>query len=143
MTLEERLGRADSMHRSGGNCAQSVAYALEDLAEIDEETLFRVMEGFGGGMGGYTETCGAVSGAVMAAGWVKSAGSETPISKMETYQLADQMCARFKAQNGTTICSELKGIGNPAGPLRSCPGCIQDAVDIAIDVLQADARAGA
>ena len=52
------------------------------------------------------------------------------------------MCARFKAQNGTTICSELKGIGNPAGPLRSCPGCIQDAVDIAIDVLQADARAG-
>lgn len=61
---------------------------------------------------------------------------------METYQLADQMCARFKAQNGTTICSELKGIGNPAGPLRSCPGCIQDAMDIAIDVLQADARAG-
>ncbi len=44
---------------------------------------------------------------------------------METYQLADQMCARFKAQNGTTICSELKGIGNPAGPLRSCPGCIK------------------
>ena len=84
-----------------------------------------------------------ISGAVMATGWVKSAGSETPISKMETYQLADQMCARFKAQNGTTICSELKGIGNPAGPLRSCPGCIQDAVDIAIDVLQADARAGA
>ena len=100
------------------------------------------MEGFGGGMGGYTETCGAVSGAVMAAGWVKSAGSENPVSKMETYQLADQMCARFKAQNGTTICSELKGIGNPAGPLRSCPGCIQDAMDIAIDVLQADARAG-
>ena len=100
------------------------------------------MEGFGGGMGGYTETCGAVSGAVMAAGWVKSAGSETPVSKMETYQLAGQMRARFKAQNGTTICSELKGIGNPAGPLRSCPGCIQDAVDIAIDVLQADARAG-
>ena len=52
------------------------------------------------------------------------------------------MCARFKAQNGTTICSELKGIGNPAGPLRSCPAALQDAMDIAIDALQADARAG-
>ena len=115
----------------GFNCAQAVACTLAPAIGLDVDQTFRLMEGFGGGMGGYTETCGAVSGAVMAAGWVKSAGSETPISKLETYQL----------QNGTTICSELKGIGNPAGPLRSCPGCIQDAVDIAIDVLQADARA--
>ena len=52
-------------------------------------------------------------------------------------------CNVENAALGSTICAELKGIGNPAGPLRSCPGCIQDAVDIAIDVLQADARAGA
>ena len=99
----------------GFNCAQAVACTLAPAIGLDVDQTFRLMEGFGGGMGGYTETCGAVSGAVMAAGWVKSAGSENPVSKMETYQLADQMCARFKAQNGTTICAELKGIGNPAG----------------------------
>ena len=100
----------------GFNCAQAVACTLAPAIGLDVDQTFRLMEGFGGGMGGYTETCGAVSGAVMAAGWVKSAGSENPVSKM--------------------------GIGNPEGPIRSCPGCIQDAVDIAIDVLQADARAG-
>lgn len=81
----------------GFNCAQAVACTLAPAIGLDVDQTFRLMEGFGGGMGGYTETCGAVSGAVMAAGWVKSAGSENPISKMETYQLADQMCARFKA----------------------------------------------
>lgn len=101
------------------NCAQAVACTLAPAIGLDVDQTFRMMEGFGGGMGGYTETCGAVSGAVMAAGWVKSAGSENPVSKMETYQLADQMCARFKAQNGTTICSELKGIATLRG--RSAP----------------------
>ena len=105
----------------GFNCAQAVACTLAPAIGLDVDQTFRLMEGFGGGIGGYTETCGAVSGAVMAAGWVKSAGSESPVSKMETYQLADQMCAHFKAQNGSTICAELKGIGNPAGPLRLLP----------------------
>ena len=51
------------------------------------------------------------------------------------------MCARFQDANGTTNCAVLKGIGSSNGPLRSCPGCIDDAVDIALDLLQADARA--
>ena len=79
----------------GFNCAQAVACTLAPAIGLDVDQTFRLMEGFGGGMGGYTETCGAVSGAVMAAGWVKSAGSESPVSKMETYQLGDQMCAHF------------------------------------------------
>ena len=123
----DRCALAFNYRKEKYNCAQAVAAPFADLLGTTPDELAAAMSGFGGGMGGYTATCGAVSGAVMATGWVKSAGSENPISKMETYQLADQMCARFKAQNGTTICSELKGIGNPAGPLRSCPGCIEDA----------------
>ncbi|WP_437437292.1 C-GCAxxG-C-C family (seleno)protein [Senegalimassilia anaerobia] len=65
----------------GFNCAQAVACTLAPAIGLDVDQTFRLMEGFGGGMGGYTETCGAVSGAVMATGWVKSAGSETPSAR--------------------------------------------------------------
>ena len=50
----------------GFNCAQAVACTLAPAIGLDVDQTFRLMEGFGGGMGGYTETCGAVSGAVMA-----------------------------------------------------------------------------
>ena len=135
MTLEERLARADSMHRSGGNCAQSAAYALEDLAEIDEETLFRVMEGFGGGMGGRDATCGAVSGAVAIAGLVRSGGSPEAGTKKDTYKLSKEIVSEFKEQNGSIVCRELKGL-DTGRLLRSCPDCIHDAVRIAVHVLE-------
>ena len=50
----------------GFNCAQAVACTLAPAIGLDVDQTFRLMEGFGGGMGGYTETCGAVSSAVMA-----------------------------------------------------------------------------
>lgn len=133
--------QAADYHSQGYNCAQAVACTLAPAIDMNVDQAFRLMEGFGGGMGGFSETCGAVSGAVMAAGWVKSTGRENPTSKRHTYKLAREMCARFQDANGTTNCAVLKGIGSSNGPLRSCPGCIDDAVDIALDVLQADARA--
>ena len=73
-------------------------------------------------------------------GWVKSTGAENPTSKRHTYKLAREICTRFKEKNGTTNCAVLKGIDMGAGPLRTCPGCIDDAVEIAVAVLQEDAR---
>lgn len=133
--------QAAEYHARGFNCAQAVACTFAPAIDVDVDQAFRLMEGFGGGMGGFSETCGAISGGVMAAGWVKSAGAENPTSKRHTYKLAREICARFKDANGTTNCAVLKGIGNLEGPVRSCSGCIDDAVDITLDVLQADARA--
>ena len=42
----------------------------------------------------------------------------------------------FGEKNTTTVCGTLKGIGSDKGPLRSCPGCIDDAIEIACDVLK-------
>lgn len=41
---------------------------------IDEETLFRISEGFGAGMGGMMQTCGAVTAMFMALGLANSSG---------------------------------------------------------------------
>ena len=40
----------------------------------------------------------------------------------------------FEAKNGSTICGELKGV-NTGTVLRTCPGCIEDAVDLVSEVL--------
>ena len=92
--------------------------------------------GFGAGMGGMTETCGAISGAVAIMGFVMSDGMENPKTKGQTYKLSREIAKRFGEKNTTTVCGTLKGIGSDKGPLRSCPGCIDDAVEIACDVLK-------
>ena len=128
---------AHDLHKQGYNCAQCVICSLMPVLGVDADVdaTFRAAEGFGTGMGGMTETCGAISGAVIAAGQLTSDGFGQPTSKTRTYKHARQIAAAFQEKNGSTICHELKGIGCDHGPLRSCPGCIEDAIDIAIDIL--------
>ena len=49
----------------GYNCAQAVACALAPEVGADVDAVYRLSEGFGSGMGTTTETCGALSGAIM------------------------------------------------------------------------------
>ncbi|MDO4436882.1 MAG: C-GCAxxG-C-C family protein [Coriobacteriaceae bacterium] len=135
LNRDELKAAAAEFHARGFNCAQSVACALAPALRMDERTVFTLTEGFGAGMGGMTETCGAISGAVVALGQVESTGFDEPTSKGRTYKLARTLCARFAEKNGSNVCRELKGVGSEAGPLRSCAGCIDDAIDLFCDVV--------
>ena len=73
MTKQEK---AIELHDRGCNCAQAVACAFAEEIGVPEETLFAAAEGFGLGMGGMEATCGAVSGAVMLAGFKNSRSKE-------------------------------------------------------------------
>ena len=129
--VEETLKR----HDRGFNCAQSVACTYCDLVGVDEEIMFRVTEAFGAGMGGMEGTCGAVSGACVLAGMKASTGNlEKPNSKAVSHQLAKEILKRFKEQNGSVVCKEIKGVGT-GKVLRSCNDCIKDAAAIAEQVL--------
>ena len=86
-------------------------------------------------MGGFTETCGAVTGAAVVIGMVNSAGMDNPTSKASTYRIVRKLAGDFRALNGSTVCSALKGIETKQ-PLRSCNGCITDAVDLTAEALQ-------
>jgi len=134
MNREERIRRAMEIHEAGGNCAQAVAGAFADLTGSGEEWLFRAMEGFGLGMGCMEATCGAVSGGVAVVGLVNSSGSLVRISKQDTYRLAARIGRRFREQNGSLICRELKGVDS-GKPLRACDDCIRDSVIMTADVL--------
>lgn len=128
--------QAAEYHARGFNCAQAVACTLTPAVGLDPQIAFTLTEGFGAGMGGMTETCGAISGAVAIMGFVMSDGMENPKTKGQTYKLSREIAKRFGEKNTTTVCGTLKGIGSDKGPLRSCPGCIDDAVEIACDVLK-------
>ena len=133
--MSKRQDLAIELHDRKFNCAQAVACSFCKELGVDETTLFKAGEGFGLGMGGMQCTCGAVSGAVMAAGFKNSDGNtQAPSTKANTYQLSKEIAKRFEAQNGSLICGELKGV-TTGTVLRSCPDCIRDAVAIAQDVL--------
>ena len=59
---------AADYHAQGFNCAQSVICAMAPKLGLDDHTAFALAEGFGAGMGGMTETCGAIAGGIMALG---------------------------------------------------------------------------
>ena len=59
-SIEERVAEIKDKHTRGYNCAQIVLCSYAEELGIDEETLFRISEGFGAGMGGMMQTCGAV-----------------------------------------------------------------------------------
>ena len=133
--VEQTVARALEMHRAGYNCAQCVACACAPAVGADVDGLFRLMEGFGGGMGGFSETCGAISGGVALFGYVNSGGTQDPHTKGSTYKLSKQLVQRFGEANGSTMCPDLKGLND--GPvLRSCDGCIEDGVRITLDILE-------
>lgn len=125
-----RVEKALAYHKKGYNCSQAVACSFCDTMNIDEETVFKMMEGFGFGVSDSFGTCGAVTGMAAVMGMLSSTGNmEMPDSKQKTYAKIRELNAQFREKNGSTICRELKGM-DTGKVLRSCDGCIEDAVRI-------------
>ncbi len=132
--METRINQAEERHKKGYNCCQAIVCTYCDLFGTDEETAFKMTEGFGLGMGGMQSTCGAVSGAVAVAGLKNSQGTSNPTTKASTYKISKEIVKRFEEKNGTSICRELKGI-DTGKVIRSCPDCIRDAAEIVEELL--------
>lgn len=128
-----RIEKALENHKKGYNCSQAVACAFCDKMGLDEETVFKMMEGFGFGVGDSFGTCGAVSGMAAVMSMALSSGNlDSPDSKQKTYAKVRELNAKFRMKNNSTICRELKGIGT-GEVLRSCDGCIEDAALILME----------
>jgi C_GCAxxG_C_C family probable redox protein len=100
--------RAVGYFKQGYNCAQATAATFADAVGLDEKTVLKVMAGFGGGMGGRRDTCGAVSAMVFVAGAL--AGDYPPTdttAKKALYDRVKQMVRAFEDRHGTSQCGEL------------------------------------
>lgn len=103
-----RSEKAVTYFHQGYNCAQATAAAFADHFNMDEQTVLRLMAGFGAGMGGLRGTCGAVSAMVFLAG--AAAGNYAPNdreSKKALYDGVKHMIGEFSKRHGTTDCGEL------------------------------------
>jgi len=99
---------AISLFMEGYNCAQSTAAAFADDFGISKETLLKMTAGFGGGIGGLRETCGALSGMVCVAGLHAGGYPAGDLeAKTRLYDIVKEMNAEFKELFGTTCCREL------------------------------------
>lgn len=132
MTNQER---AASLHGNGYNCCQAVLLTFCDELGVDPVTAFKIGEGFGLGMGGMENTCGALSGAIMLAGLKNSDGDlDHPKTKAGTYRISRELTEAFKEKTGALVCRDLKGI-DTGKVLCSCPKCIDSAVQIVEEIL--------
>lgn len=125
--LEQKIEQAMELHNKGFNCAQAVAMPYAAEFGLEPRLVARAMEGFGAGMGGRTQTCGALSGVIFLAGLKNSDGNlEAPASKQATYAIAADLCEKFKAECGSTVCQEIKDLEK-----RSCNECIRYGIALA------------
>lgn len=111
---------------NGCNCCQAVLMAYSDLLNTDKDTLMSLGSGFGLGMGCMEGTCGALCGAVAAAGLITSGENSRAVSK--------QILNSFKEKCSSTICKDLKGI-ETGKMLCSCDDCVRNAI-IALSELE-------
>ena len=130
----DRKELALQLHHQKFNCAQSVACAFCNVMGYDPQVVFKLSEGFGGGMG-TMGTCGAVSAMAMVIGMKNSDGNlDAPATKAESYKLMREATRMFEEKNKSIICREIKGVDS-GEVLRSCDGCIEDAVAILDELL--------
>jgi C_GCAxxG_C_C family probable redox protein len=92
----------------GYNCAQSTAAAFAADFGLDAQIALDMMAGFGGGIAGTREMCGAVSGMVLAISLKK--GSYDPqdnAAKTKFYAEVRAAIKEFTDKYQTTCCKEL------------------------------------
>lgn len=116
LQLAEETGK--NYFRQGLNCAECVLRTFMDIYETDvPDEVICMATGFGGGMGHTKNTCGAITGAVLALGLLK--GRKDPFGPKEEmagrikhlqqdiYPVFGQMVEEIEEKYGTLICREM------------------------------------
>lgn len=146
--MEQVQQQAKNYFRQGLNCSECVMQTFLDLhgSELPPEIIC-MSTGFGGGMGHTKNTCGAITGAVMALSAV--AGRKHPMEK-ETmaeriqelhgiYDIVGRMVTEMEEKFGTLICSELSaphGDFESKSRKKSCMQMIGDCAAISMKYIQ-------
>ena len=138
MTKKER---ATALFCEGYNCAQAVFIAFAE-DRMPTQQAAALASSFGGGMGGMREVCGAVSGMILAYGYLQGySDPKDSAAKQAHYKAVQEMMTRFKEERGSYICRTLLGLDDdkPRMPQertpayydkRPCPGLVGCAAEI-------------
>ena len=133
---------------AGYNCAQAVLYSFSDELGFDKNTALRLATGFGAGMARKQNTCGAVTGGIIAIGLKHGRGEDQDRALTdETYRKVRELLWQFEATYGTSLCRTLLNgcdLNTPEGQQyfkqndllnRTCKPCVQSVVEMLEDIL--------
>lgn len=130
--MEQRSEEAVKRKKCGYNCAQAVACTFCDYAGIDEDTMRKITQAFGVGMGTLEGNCGAITGARIVLGLANK-------EQRKTVRDIRAVMTAFKQRNGSVTCKELKGVHSGV-VLRECDDCVRDAVEFLEKQLDPDSE---
>ena len=139
MTSVEKTDKillANTLFQKGYNCAQAVAGAFCQEMGLPLDTVTRLASGFGGGIGGRRETCGAVSGMVMV--YSALCGYDDPEAKEEkqdVYTQIKQVTQLFEETYQTIQCADLIVRGADSQEGRPCTCYVERCTEILCDFL--------
>lgn len=95
---------AESLFRSGYNCAQSVVMAFAPDFGLSREEAERISAAFGGGFSRLRETCGTVSGAAMVLSLRYGAGTGSDREKKtHLYTVVQDFAKRSRRSTALTF----------------------------------------
>ncbi len=115
-----RIENAVNLKATGqANCCQAITSSYADLTNVDKDTLNKLSEGFGQGMGCLESTCGALIGANIILGLKND-------SQINTKMMSKVLLKEFELKSGATICKILKGVDTKK-VLTPCNDCVRNA----------------
>lgn len=131
--MNEKLKSAGENYQNGYNCAQAVFCTFAEELGLDDETAFRIMEGFGGGFGGKQEVCGAFSAAAAVISYYISSGSPEGNTRAKTYRAIRKAAEIYEKEYGSIRCREI--LHGNAPKAFQCGMKVKDAVLVVHKVL--------
>jgi C_GCAxxG_C_C family probable redox protein len=133
--------------KMSGNCAQTTFLSLQEVFELEDGAILKALTPFPG-IGLRGETCGAVTGSLMALGLVygrdKDKLNDWP-AYLSSLPPARRFCRAFEKEFGSTMCGDIveKQFGkrfNLADPADALEWVNRGAVDKCGDVIRHGVR---
>lgn len=108
--VNDHVTEALELFKSGFHCSQAVLAAFSEDSGLPRETALKIACPFGGGLGGYGRTCGALTGAMMVIGLKYGTTITTdPDAKKICRDKTRELIETFENMHGSSICNELVG----------------------------------
>lgn len=108
MQISTKQAQAAILFKDGFNCAQSVLVPFAQQAGLDRQTALSLATGFGSGMVYRAETCGAITGSMLAIGLFtgRTKAADTDARDF-TYMLINKLISQFSSEHGGIVCKNL------------------------------------
>lgn len=136
-TIDDGVRHANECWQAKFNCAESVLRGVCHAQEIElPDTAKRMATPFGGGIGRSEDTCGALTGGVLAIGACIGRISASE-DRLKSYDAAGQLFKMFSTRFGSAVCKDLnKGdFKSPEHRVR-CGNFVEVATRLTLEILR-------